>query len=65
MCCKDTNEVLRDEIYKQALLRTPYSIQKRPALWIKLLLIEESQIVQDYQAHKSLSEVELSKQIID
>ena len=42
MVSKDFNEILRDEIYKQALLRTDRNRieKKRKILWMKILKID-------------------------
>jgi hypothetical protein len=42
LCCKDINDFLKQEVYKQALLRSSQHKleRKRRALWLKLFEID-------------------------
>jgi hypothetical protein len=50
LCSKDINEILKQEIYKQALLRSSLHRLKikRIFLWTKLLLINDKTIETDF-----------------
>lgn len=50
-CSRDTNEILKSEILKQALLRSsPDRLKfKRPFLWTKLLKIDEARYKADFE----------------
>ena len=61
LCSKDFNEILRSEIYKQALLRTDQHRvnRKRAALWLKILKIDPGFIRGEFGAYQQQSMLDL------
>lgn len=64
-CSKDFNEILRSEVYKQALLRTDQHKleRKRKVLWLKILKIEPEYIYGEFQAYEQQSQLDLPAKI--
>ena len=54
VCSRDTNEILKHEILKQALLKASPDrlVEKRAALWTKLLGIDEREYREDFMRNK-------------
>lgn len=50
LVCHDFNEILRDDVLRQALLRSsPERLQrKRPTLWLRVMNIEEKFIQNEF-----------------
>lgn len=67
ICSRDTNEILRLEILKQALLRSsPERLPiKRPFLWCKLLQIDERKAESEFREFRMLASETLTKNVAD
>ena len=67
LCSRDFNEVLLDQVYKQALLRSSQHRlkRKRKILWLKILKIDENLIRDEYLRYYEKSIREISKNVED
>ena len=65
MVSKDFNEILRDEIYKQALLRTDqHRIEKkRKVLWMKILKLDSLFVRSEFNAYQSQTQYDLTTKV--
>ena len=63
--CKDLNEILRDVILKQRLLRSDlqHVERKRKGLWLQILRIDPQQTLQEYEQCRSYSQAHIPKNI--
>jgi len=67
LLCRDSNDHLRDDILKQALLRSsPHRLSlKRPHLWLAILNIDRRFTRNDYEIHRHQAISTLPKTVGD
>lgn len=65
--CKDFNDLLKDEVYKQALLRSSQERlqRKRLTLWLKILKINPQQAEQEFQTYHAKALYNIPKLVSD